>query len=70
MTLNEKQFSDLRTKAEKNGWKTSTTDYGEGCISYGFDKEEIDGWCSHLFAIPQEKGKYEIFDSYYDELTK
>lgn len=70
MTLNEKQFSELKTKAEKNGWKTSTTDYGDGCISYGFNKEEKDGWSNYLFATSQEKGRYEIFDYYYAELTK
>ena len=70
MTLNEKQFSELKTKAEKNGWKTSTTDYGDSCISYGFNKEEKDGWSNYLFATSQEKGRYEIFDYYYAELTK
>ena len=69
MTLNEKQFSELKTKAEKNGWKTSTTDYGDGCISYGFNKEKKDGWSNYLFATSQEKGRYEIFDYYYAELT-
>lgn len=70
MTLNEKEFSELKTKAEKNGWKASTTDYGDGCISYGFDKCREPGWTSYLFAISKEKGKYEIFDDYYSELTK
>lgn len=70
MILDEKRFSELKTKAEKNGWKTSTTDYGQGYISYGFNKEGEDGWINYLFATSREKGIYEIFDYYYAELTK
>jgi len=69
MTLNEKQFSELRTKAEKNGWKASATDYGEGHIAHDFVKRH-GAFTTCVFATQSQKGRYEIYDAYYSELTK
>lgn len=69
MILNEKDFSSLVKSASAKGWKTSTEDYGDGCISYGFSKTH-GVYTNYMFAISQKKGEYEIFDYYYDELNK